>query len=77
MASVEHGKGSKKPRMPRAPGGKVKLASTAVSSEERYAIVAQAAYLRALERDFAPGRELDDWLAAEAETDMRLAGRQP
>lgn len=29
--------------------------------------VAEAAYFRAERREFAPGFELDDWLAAEAE----------
>ena len=31
--------------------------------------VAEAAYYRAERRGFEPGRELDDWLAAEAEID--------
>lgn len=30
---------------------------------------AEAAYYKALARGFAPGRELDDWLAAERELD--------
>lgn len=30
-------------------------------------MIADAAYYRAQQRGFAPGRELDDWLAAEAE----------
>jgi len=35
--------------------------------EARYRWIAQAAYLRAEKRGFAPGGEIDDWLAAEAE----------
>lgn len=35
--------------------------------EARYRWIAHAAYLRAEKRGFAPGREVDDWLAAEAE----------
>lgn len=36
--------------------------------EER---IAMNAYWRAASRQFAPGHELDDWLAAEAEVDAR------
>ena len=35
--------------------------------EARSARIAQAAYFMALARGFAPGCELDDWLAAEDE----------
>jgi len=34
---------------------------------QRRAMVSEAAYYRAQKRGFEPGRELDDWLAAEAE----------
>lgn len=37
------------------------------TGEARYRWIAHAAYLRAEKRSFAPGREVDDWLAAEAE----------
>ena len=43
-----------------------------VSDEARRAMVAQAAYLRAERRGFAPGYEEEDWLAAEAEVDALL-----
>jgi hypothetical protein len=33
-----------------------------------------AAYLIAQRRGFAPGHELEDWLAAEDQVDQRLAG---
>jgi Protein of unknown function (DUF2934) len=33
----------------------------------RQAMIAEGAYYRAERRGFAPGHELDDWLAAEAE----------
>jgi hypothetical protein len=39
----------------------------APTGEARYRWIAHAAYLRAERRGFAPGREVDDWLAAEAE----------
>jgi hypothetical protein len=35
--------------------------------------VAQAAYFRAEARGFAAGRELEDWVAAEAEIGAQLA----
>jgi hypothetical protein len=41
--------------------------------EHRQNLVAKAAYFRAERRQFQPGHELEDWLAAEAEVDRRLA----
>jgi hypothetical protein len=43
-------------------------------AEDRQSCIAKAAYCRAEHRRFAPGHELDDWLAAETEVDQRLAG---
>ena len=43
-------------------------------SEDRTALIAKAAYLIARRRGFAPGHEVEDWLAAENEVDQRLAG---
>jgi hypothetical protein len=45
-----------------------------VDPQQRAALIARAAYFRALERGFAPGHELEDWLAAEAEVDSGLLG---
>jgi hypothetical protein len=42
------------------------------TAEERQSMIAKAAYLRAERRNFAPGHELEDWLAAEAEVDRQL-----
>ncbi len=39
----------------------------APTGEARYRWIAHAAYLRAEKRGFAPGQEIDDWLAAEVE----------
>jgi hypothetical protein len=44
-----------------------------VSNEGRYRMIAEAAYLRAERRGFVPGREVEDWLAAEAEVERLLA----
>jgi hypothetical protein len=43
-----------------------------VGAEARRAMIAERAYLRAERRGFAPGREAEDWLAAEAEIDSLL-----
>ena len=53
----------KKPQSQRFPGGKV-LADH----------IATAAYYRAQARGFAPGREVEDWLDAEAELLKSSAG---
>ncbi len=37
----------------------------------REALIAERAYFRAERRGFAPGHELEDWLAAEAEVGER------
>ena len=42
------------------------------SESERRALIAAEAYLRAERRSFAAGRELEDWLAAEAAVNARL-----
>jgi YHS domain-containing protein len=44
-------------------------------ADERYRVIAEAAYYRAEHRGFAPGAELDDWLSAEAELDKLLGKR--
>jgi hypothetical protein len=43
-----------------------------VDPQQRSSLIATAAYLRAQQRGFAPGHELEDWLAAEAEVDAEL-----
>jgi Protein of unknown function (DUF2934) len=48
-----------------------------VSDEERRSMIARAAYFRAEKRQFAPGHEVEDWIAAEADVDRELAGRGP
>jgi Protein of unknown function (DUF2934) len=48
-----------------------------VSDEERRNMIARAAYFRAEKRQFAPGHEVEDWIAAEADVDRQLAGRGP
>jgi len=43
-----------------------------IDPEHRRALIAEAAYLRAERRNFAPGYEVDDWLSAESEVDTLL-----
>jgi hypothetical protein len=43
-----------------------------VDPQQRASLIATAAYLRAQNRGFQPGHELEDWLAAEAEVDAHL-----
>ena len=43
-----------------------------MSAEARRAMIAERGYLRAERRGFAPGREAEDWLAAEVEIDSLL-----
>jgi hypothetical protein len=46
-----------------------------VNEEERRAMIAKAAYFRAERRQFVPGHEVEDWMAAEAEIDRELKRR--
>lgn len=43
----------------------------------RQRMIAEAAYYRAEKRGFAPGNELEDWLAAEAEVTSVSLQQQP
>lgn len=54
---------------------KIDHGGTSISIDERRQFIAEAAWYRAEARGFAPGGEIDDWLAAEAEVDDRLLGR--
>jgi hypothetical protein len=69
---------TKKRARPRAAPSKSQLSSSAtsdldVSDDARRAMIAEAAYLRAQERGFASGYELEDWLTAEREVDALLS----
>lgn len=47
-----------------------------ITDDMRRGMIAEAAYLRAERRGFAPGQEDEDWLAAEAEVDKLLSADQ-
>jgi len=48
-----------------------------VNPQRRAALIAQAAYFRAMRRGFAAGHDVEDWLAAEAEVDAELLSGGP
>jgi Protein of unknown function (DUF2934) len=63
----------------RRPGSRKSAATPSraqLTPELRHALIAEAAYLRAERRGFAPGHETEDWLAAEAEVDALLRAEQ-
>lgn len=43
-----------------------------MDAEERFDLICTAAYFKAEARNFAGGRELDDWLEAETELDASM-----
>jgi hypothetical protein len=47
----------------------------AIPADQRHAMIAEAAYLRAAGRGFNGGDPLADWLASEREVDAVLSGR--
>ncbi len=51
-----------------------RIESTAGAPAEQRGRIALAAYFKAEARGFAPGHELEDWLAAEQEISRRKAG---
>jgi len=71
----------KAPARKKAPAKRIAPVGTLlpVSHEERWRMVAEAAYYLAQRRGFVGGDANADWAAAEAEVDARLnaAGRSP
>ena len=73
---------SRKKRVVRAPSGPAESApnapsATSMADAARQKMISDAAYYRAQKRGFVPGRELDDWLAAEAEISSQFLEQQP
>jgi hypothetical protein len=69
---------TRKPVRPRASSRSTQPTASApaggsVADETRRAMIAEAAYLRAEQRGFASGYELEDWLLAEREVDALLS----
>ena len=48
-----------------------------VTPQERYRLIQEAAYFRAEQRDFKPGHDIEDWVAAEAEVDAKVRVAAP
>jgi hypothetical protein len=48
-----------------------------ISDVARRDMIERAAYFRAEQRGFAPGAEVEDWLAAERDVELFLAGGVP
>lgn len=66
----------KRPEQARAEA-ETETESLAFTGEDRYRMIAEAAYFRAESRGFAGGSDLDDWLAAEMEIDQILGFVEP
>jgi hypothetical protein len=71
-SSVEKTLPPAKTTRPKKSTAKTPASRTEVSPEMRRSMIAQAAYLRAEQRGFTGGNEVEDWLAAEAEVDALL-----
>jgi len=48
------------------------IKKSVISAEDRYHMIAIAAYFRAEKRGFAGGYEMEDWIASEAQIDTML-----
>jgi hypothetical protein len=57
----------------RTPAPAASAPKAKVDAKERQRLIAEAAYYRAQKRGFAPGHEVQDWVAAEKDVDARLA----
>ncbi len=57
--------------------GSVNKLRQSISADERWRMIAQAAYFRANERGFSGGDPLSDWLAAERRIDAMLPKQNP
>lgn len=57
---------------PAAPAAAAKPAKAAITPEQRWKLVAEAAYYLAEKRGFAAGHANADWLAAEKQVDAKL-----
>lgn len=64
--------GKRAPRKLAAKPVPVPVYPSFVDPQRRTGLIARAAYFRAQQRGFAPGHEVQDWLAAEAEVDAEL-----
>lgn len=74
-SSARADKAAKKPSPGAASSKRAKKTTgPEITPDQRHHLIAEAAYLRAEARGFAPGDPVHDWLAAEQEIDARLTG---
>jgi hypothetical protein len=66
---------AKKSSTAKKPKAAAKAGSMSLSQEDRFRMIAEAAYLKAEQRGFQGDRSMDDWLQAEAEVDAQFASR--
>ena len=71
-AARPYAQGATVPRSPAARRRRAPTSAASITPEERYRLIAEAAYHRARQRGFAAGGELQDWLEAESEVDAHL-----
>ncbi|HUN26493.1 MAG TPA: DUF2934 domain-containing protein [Steroidobacteraceae bacterium] len=57
----------------RAPQALLSRMQAPITAAQRYAMICEAAYFLAERRGFGAGHELEDWVAAEALIDAKLA----
>jgi hypothetical protein len=62
-----------KPRVAKPKARATMDAAASLTPEDRVRLVELAAYFRAERRGFEPGRDMEDWFAAEAEIEAQLA----
>ena len=55
------------------PAPPTRLTTPSVSADQRHALIAESAYLRAAARGFRGGDAVADWLASEREVDALLS----
>ena len=61
------------PRQAGAPRKATPPSGLPLSNEELYRLIQETAYFKAKARGFAPGREVQDWIEAEAEVRNRFS----
>ena len=65
----------RKPAGPKKSRKSATKTSFEITPEERWRMIAVAAYHKSEKHGFSPGREMDDWLEAEREIDELLGTR--
>ena len=69
------GAAAQPPRSADAPGAA--RTPVFIEPERRHAMICEAAFFLAEQRNFCPGRELEDWLQAECAIDGALTAAMP